>query len=242
MDAEEGEEHIFEQEHNDDGLFFMTFDDFTREFDDLSICIDFPHEYSGRRFAWAWDKTNSGGVPFNNLPQEFESFKLNPQYKVSIKRKDANAKTDLFVSLAQNDGRMMASTNNKFPYRTHIRESMMFIFKLNPGMKKLAEFDMDLFVDQTPLITYRELVLNKQLENGDYIVIPATSSAGLYGEFFMAFYSNAHNNEIEITEVQTGKKGEVIEEEEEQTAQKFSDSFKKVAHYLVSQTAYVSIN
>lgn len=233
------EKHVYEEKLNDDGLFFMDFEDFIAEFDDLSVCVDFPPEYSGLRFASQWDQSSAGGVPFNNLPEEFESFKINPQFRVAIKRKDKAALTDLFISLAQPDGRTRASMSNPFPYRSTTNEAMLFMFKLAPGMKKLDGFDMELFVDQTPLICYRELAMNKQLENGDYIVIPATSAAGKLGPFKLSFYFNAEKSEIEITEVKSGKKGEVIEEEEEHTGRTFDAEFKKAIQFKLGEIQFV---
>jgi len=236
------EKHVYDEKLNDDGLFFMDFEDFTAEFDDLSVCVDFPPEYSGIRFSSQWDASSAGGVPFNNLPQEFESFKINPQFKVSIKRKEKTELTDVFISLSQPDGRTKASMSNPFPYRATTNEAMVFLFKLAPGMKKLDGFDMDLFVDQTPLICYRELAMNKQLENGDYIVIPATSSAGKLGPFKLSVYFNADKSEIEITEVKTGKKGDLIEEEEEHTSLTFDPEFKKAIQYKLSEVQFIDSN
>jgi calpain len=56
----------------DDGTFLMSYDDWSENFHNLFINIDFPEDWTGVRFMSAWTKSNSGGIPHRADPTLFE--------------------------------------------------------------------------------------------------------------------------------------------------------------------------
>ena len=62
---------------------------------------------------------------------------------------------------------------------------------------------------------FREVSLNIELENGSYVIVPSTQTAGQVGAFFLNIYYQCAKGEIEITKVGSNQKPEPIQEEEE---------------------------
>jgi hypothetical protein len=65
---------------DDDGTFLMNFDNWSENFTNLFINIDFPEDWTGIRFLSAWTKSNSGGIPHKTDQALFNDFARNPQF------------------------------------------------------------------------------------------------------------------------------------------------------------------
>ena len=50
----------------DDGTFLMCYRDWREYFSNLVVAIDFPPDFSGRRFYGEWTTDQSGGFPTKN--------------------------------------------------------------------------------------------------------------------------------------------------------------------------------
>jgi hypothetical protein len=96
----------------------------------MYICVDFPESWSAIRFDGAWDKTCSGGLPSPMTPENMKRWALNPQYLF-----EADEEFELFVSLAQPDGRAKRpdGTYLKFPYSDLIHPVNFSICELPAG-------------------------------------------------------------------------------------------------------------
>jgi hypothetical protein len=75
------EEEQFDPE-DDDGTFFMSFDDWKDNFSTLFLNIDFPEDWSGIRFKSAWTAQNSGGLPNTYTMDVRQRYAKNPQFFV----------------------------------------------------------------------------------------------------------------------------------------------------------------
>lgn len=92
---EEGEDDALAAD--DDGAFYMEFQDFVVHFQTLYVCRFFDRDagWSSRRFYGAWNETNGGG---NVRSDRYEK---NPQFLLTCPSK----KTDIFINLSQDDTR-----------------------------------------------------------------------------------------------------------------------------------------
>lgn len=53
---------------DDDGTFLIGYEDWSENFHNLFVNIDFPEDWTGVRFISAWTKSNSGGIPHRAHP------------------------------------------------------------------------------------------------------------------------------------------------------------------------------
>jgi len=56
----------------------MCYKDWRSLFHNLFISINFPDEFSGRRFEDKWNSENSGGIPMKKTEEAFKNYANNP--------------------------------------------------------------------------------------------------------------------------------------------------------------------
>lgn len=100
---------LFDQGAND-GTFLMSFEDWSKVYDNLFNAIKFPKSWSGYEFHGAWTEANSGGTPFNQTPEGSKLWATNPQYLIEIDKE-----MDVFISLGQPDQRLVPGEKVPFP-------------------------------------------------------------------------------------------------------------------------------
>lgn len=93
-----------------DGKFWMQWEDFKEQFDQIFICYDFPPEWTGRRFRGSWipgsDVSGAGGMP------KFPTFPSNPQYGFTV-----HERSEIVPIVSQMDVRWQTGENE---YKTAI--------------------------------------------------------------------------------------------------------------------------
>ncbi|XP_047474397.1 calpain-5-like isoform X4 [Penaeus chinensis] len=172
----------------DDGEFWMTFDDFVEHFTDLSICFLINTKVFSLSKTWhetvfmdAWtigirghNSDRAGGCPNHK-----DSFLRNPQYRFDIREES----DDVIFQLMQKDTRdrkqegiqnlvigfhiMKVEENRK--YRVHrIHES----------------------IATSDYIRTRAIFLREQLKQGRYVLIPTTFKPDETGEFIMRMFTS----------------------------------------------------
>ena len=62
------EDEEFDMDDENDGIFFMLYEDFKDIFSCVFINIDFPEKWTGVRFKSKWTKENSLGLPTSGAP------------------------------------------------------------------------------------------------------------------------------------------------------------------------------
>ncbi len=142
------------------------------------MCIDFPDSYIGIRFFDAWTKSESGGLPINNTEKERRAFAKNPQYYISLKQK-----TNLQITLLQNDGRLTAW---KYPYAEYIKKNCLVLTPVK-SKHKLETFESANDVEITPVKCYRENTIVKVLYPGQYVLSACCLNEGETGSFCLQF-------------------------------------------------------
>jgi hypothetical protein len=108
-----------------------------------------------------WTTSESGGLPINNSPSEFEAWGKNPQYYLKLTRA-----TNIYISLLQPDGRM---TKLKFPYAGVTQKASLIISKTQ-GKKKIKSFTDAEHIYISPVRQHRENSVFQQLMPGEYII------------------------------------------------------------------------
>ena len=220
------EAELIHIDSQNDGNFFMCFEDFVKYFSKLSICIKFPTEYDGLRFFGEWKGDNAGGTPYKERPAQIESWGKNVQYYISVTKK-----THLFVSLGQEDGRLKASGTEVYPFASSIYSVMVLILKAN-GSKKVPYSRSQLVAD-TPMKQFRESSLNTILEPGEYVIVPSTKEPGQEGKYFLSVYHNGGTGTT-LKNLDTGE-GPVIIPEESETAQVMDPGLKKFLKQKITE-------
>ena len=161
-------------------------------------------------------------------------FLKNDQYFLKINNKK-NKVTHLLSHLSQKDSRIKAHESNKFPFVEEINPNILILMKINDN-KKITKFKIEKLLGKTNINYYRDISLEKKLENGNYIIIPCTKTTELYGDYFLNIYFDCENGEINFKCLtDESKKYEIIEEEDEEI-KNFDESFKKA---LKENTKYI---
>nr|XP_054930370.1 calpain-A-like [Dermacentor andersoni] len=190
-----------------DGEFWMKYEDFCREFEEVSICTlgpDFdgdgipekPGEVRAIRGVWV-DGINSGGSR-NNL----SSFSSNPQYLLSIRPSPGDrgellaftaedATASVVVALMQ-----VHPPHNAFITRSRLRMHQIG-FVIYQALDHFRRLSLDHFA-RTPdvansgaYINYREVFGRFELRPGHYVIIPATFDPHCPGAFMIRVYASS---------------------------------------------------
>lgn len=172
----------------DDGEFWMTFEDFLEHFTDLSICFLINTKFLS--FSKTWQETtffNSWtiGVRGHNTdraggcPNHKETFLRNPQYRFDVREET----DDVIFQLMQRDA------------REHKQEGMQnlvigfHIMKVEENRKYRVHRIHDA-VATSDYIRTRSIFLREQLKQGRYVLIPTTFKPDETGDFLMRIFTS----------------------------------------------------
>ena len=225
-DSEEAEKHeakILEyiQELEDDekfepfkndGTFLINYASWRDVYNRIFVANDFPDDWWAVRFSSEWTPTCSGGLPLERTPEAYARFAENPQYLFA-----PNEDCELFVSLAQPDGRQETAEGNysKFPYKDRIVSAMLCVFELcqrsdrsnceeeNSGRERTPGADMleaygPPLAKSTPKVLH-EISLRLELKAGKrYVIVPSPRAKGTVGKFFLSLYMNCQLHDVDI--------------------------------------------
>ena len=187
----------------DDGVFFMSFDDFINNFSTLFVNFDFPEEWTGVRFKSEWTKFNSAGLPRNYTMEERKKFSRNPQFLIRPEQD-----TMMVFSAVQVGGRLPTLDRKgnqvffKYPFVETLHYANVSLFELGYGERILDNFDKGKLKLTTPIKREREncAVFNLK-QDTSYVIVPSTAAANDVGEFFLSIYINCDLRNIEIKRV-----------------------------------------
>jgi len=219
-----------------DGSFLQDFKDFGKLWHNLFEAVDFPAFWGARRFAseWSEEKGNAGGTPTRGTAEQLEAWCTNTQYYCEIKKAD-NAKTNVFISLGQVDGRLYFNADNPFPFKEAIRPIIVVIFRLEDGETKLDSFNQKRILKMSPIKQYRDIQLELELPNGKYVIVPETQTAGQENPYWLSIYYDCKDSEIVLKEAGTDNEGEPIAEETENIEVKQDPEWLKALNYLAKE-------
>nr|XP_022333318.1 calpain-B-like isoform X13 [Crassostrea virginica] len=235
---------------DDDGEFWMSFDDFSKNFEKLEICNLGPDsleedELDGKK-RWEGHTENGEWIPRVNAGgcrNYLDTFWTNPQYRVTLTDPDDDDDDDLctmLVGVLQKDRRKKRKEGldmltigyviYKIPDDTKEGPLPLNFFKYNASCAKSNSF-----------INMREVCTRHKLPPGQYCIIPSTFEPHQEGNFLLRLYTEqcAHSHELDeetgIIEEQEVKKVPGYREippptdEEQEQEQALKASFRRVA-------------
>lgn len=196
---------------DDDGEFWMSFDDFKSNFEKLEICNLGPDsldeeevEQSGGKKRWEATTEHGEWIPGVNAGgcrNYLDTFWTNPQYRVTLTDPDDDDDDDLctvLIGVLQKDRRKkrkegldlltMGYVIYKLPDENHGPLDVKF-FKYNASCAKSPSF-----------INLREICGRHKLTPGTYAIIPSTFEPHNKGEYLMRIFTEKANITSEIDE------------------------------------------
>ncbi|XP_012522095.2 calpain-B isoform X6 [Monomorium pharaonis] len=224
-----------------DGEFWMSFQDFTRYFTQLEICNLNPDSLTvddinvGKKrwemsvFEGEWVR----GVTAGGCRNFLDTFCHNPQYRITLENPDDDDdKCTVIIALMQKNRRAQkrmgadcltigfAIYHLEYPERLPKPLDRNF-FKYNASVGRSPAF-----------INLREVTCRFKLPPGVYCIVPSTFDPNEEGEFLLRIFSeNKNNMEENDEEVGMGEVDDRVREEPEQdrNAEKVREFFKKLA-------------
>ena len=180
-----------------DGEFWMSYQDFLRNFDQLEICNLSPdsltaEQKSGWKNNWSLNEFEGqwiAGVSAGGC-KDLEKFYRNPQYMIHLKNPDNDRKDgrcSVVVALMQKNRRRQQNIGLKL-LTIGFRVYGIFDSELNQ-----KPFKNGLLMKTSNFIDYREITERLSLLPGHYIIIPATVKPDEEGEFLIRVFSESES-------------------------------------------------
>ncbi|KAM9359202.1 calpain-5-like [Symphorus nematophorus] len=181
----------------DDGEFWMTFDDFIANFTDLILCRLINTSYLSFHKTWeeavmrgSWRRhddplLNRAGGCINNK----HSFLQNPQYVFDVKKPEDEA----LICLQQKDRRATLregrGENLAIGFDIH-RVELNRTYRMHVTQQK---------VGGSIYINSRSVFVRIDLKEGRYVIVPTTFDPGLEGDFLLRIFTDVPSDCKELT-------------------------------------------
>ncbi|XP_065943520.1 calpain-B isoform X7 [Magallana gigas] len=244
---------------DDDGEFWMSFDDFSKNFEKLEICNLGPDsleedELDGKK-RWEGHTENGEWIPRVNAGgcrNYLDTFWTNPQYRVTLTDPDDDDDDDLctiLVGVLQKDRRKKRKEGldmltigyviYKIPEESGAGPLPLDFFKYNASCAKSNNF-----------INMREVCTRHKLPSGQYCIIPSTFQPHQQGNFLLRLYTEqrAHSHEMDeetgiiedqdVPKIPGAREIPPPTEEEQEQEQALKASFRRVAGEDMEIDAY----
>lgn len=170
-----------------DGEFWMSWDDFCKHFTTVTICVlvntsvfTFRKTYNEGAMKGKWEGSNAGGC-INSK----ETFLNNPQFRFDM---TGNEKDVAFISLMQPDVRALKSQG---------KSNMVigfFVMKVEAN-RSYRVHTIYTKAGDSSFINSREVFVRMELDPGRYLLIPSTFEPNQVSEFLVRVYTD-HGNSL----------------------------------------------
>ncbi|XP_064639206.1 calpain-5-like isoform X2 [Lineus longissimus] len=181
---------------DDDGEFWMTFEDFCIHFHDVSICRVVNTSFLSIRKTWRevvhhgqWKKPQLAGGCLNNR----ETFLNNPQYVFEVPGEE----DEVLISVMQKASRGQGPEADKL-----VMGFTVLKVELNRSYRVHRLSDV---VKSSAYKNSRSIFLRHTFEKGRYVIFPCTFDAGHEGKFLLRVYTSSHSNSKELIEDKPSK-------------------------------------
>ncbi|XP_064628930.1 calpain-B-like [Lineus longissimus] len=224
-----------------DGEFWMSFDDFTKNFTTVEVCMlspDSAGEESKKRWEMqinqgSWQKhVSAGGC--RNFP---DSFFLNPQYRVKLEDPDDDDDVDnctLVIELTQKGRRKQKRVGS---------QNLTIGFSGYEVGDDAAEYESDGRLNKDFFLYHKSFFRSENFGNGrsvwgryslppgEYVILPSTFKSEEEGDFLLRMFSekSAGSSAMDTETQVTYKPKKSTEAENAQFDAKFKSFFDKVA-------------
>ncbi|XP_030622055.1 calpain-5a [Chanos chanos] len=182
----------------DDGEFWMTFEDFCKYFTDLILCRLINTSYLSIHKTWeeavmkgSWSqhddplKNRSGGCINHKA-----TFIQNPQYVFDVKK----VEDEVLICLQQEDKRSQSKEGRGENLAIGFdiqRVELNRSFRMHTTQDKVAS---------SIYINSRCVFLRKDLKEGRYVIVPTTFDPGLQGKFLLRIFTDVPSDCKELTQ------------------------------------------
>ncbi|XP_067310568.1 calpain-14-like [Pseudorasbora parva] len=180
----------------DNGEFWMSMEDFCRNFSDLDICCSDVNFLAGSHSSSWKTEIHKGqwvtGTTAGGCSNDRESFSKNPQFRVTLKEtvKDPRDESapNLLVSLIQKSHKR----NRHLATNIHIG---FYIYEVPAHLKDRREKFPAAFFNTNPagktkaFINAREIMEFFRFKAGDYLIVPSTYHPNEASSFLLTVYS-----------------------------------------------------
>ncbi|XP_053576096.1 calpain-1 catalytic subunit isoform X1 [Bombina bombina] len=232
----------------EDGEFWMSYDDFLREFSRLEICNLTPDSLKARKFRkWSttlydgsWRKGSTAGG-CRNFPA---TFWVNPQFKIKLEEEDddddygAERGCTFLLALMQKNRRKERRFGKDMETigfamyevpREYVGQSAVHLkrefFLQNQSRARSEQF-----------INLREVSTRHKLPPGEYIVVPSTFEPNVEGDFVLRLFSENKHGTEEMDDPITAN----LPTEEVLSESQLDEGFKKLFAQLAGADMEVS--
>ncbi|KAJ3613588.1 hypothetical protein NHX12_019834 [Muraenolepis orangiensis] len=238
-----GEKEKLQHQSAEDGEFWMSFEDFKKNFTKIEICNLTPdaleddkiHKWTVSVNEGRWVRGCSAGG-CRNYP---DTFWTNPQYRLRLLEEDDDPEDNevacsFVVSLMQKNRRKDRKLGaNLFTIGFTIYEVMVYEMHGNKQHMQKDFFVANSKARCKSYINLREVTQRFRLSPGEYVIVPSTYEPHQEGEFLLRVFSEKRNtseeieNRIEADHPVPAPSSATGEESEED--QKFRTIFQEIA-------------
>uniref|UniRef100_T1IQ80 Calpain catalytic domain-containing protein n=1 Tax=Strigamia maritima TaxID=126957 RepID=T1IQ80_STRMM len=194
----EREKEIMDFKNQSDGEFWMNFNDFATEFEEVSICtlgpdfdsdgtVDRVGQVKAIKGEWVMHKTSGGSR------NDFLRFATNPQFVITLATENLNlgekSSSSVVICLMQEHRRSDRSKG------VHMHQIGFVLYKCpndDCNRRLPAEYFMYNYAEGSTgtFINYREVFGRFELAAGNYIVVPATFEPDSPSRFIIRVYAS----------------------------------------------------
>uniref|UniRef100_A0A672LGZ1 Calpain-1 catalytic subunit-like n=1 Tax=Sinocyclocheilus grahami TaxID=75366 RepID=A0A672LGZ1_SINGR len=240
--------------HMEDGEFWMSFQEFKRQFSRLEICNltpdalseDSQNFWNTIKFNGTWRRGSTAGGCRNHP----NTFWINPQYKIMLLEEDDDPEDDevacsFLVALMQKDRRR---------YRKQGQDMHTIGFALYEVGGQNVHLKKDFFLRHSScarsesFINLREVSTRLKLPPGEYLIVPSTFEAGKEADFVLRL---PHGSDLKTTNKthtahiffkKTKQKNFKMSYPQEVSEEGIKDSFKKLFAQLSGEDMEISVH
>uniref|UniRef100_A0A3B4T773 Calpain 1, (mu/I) large subunit a n=1 Tax=Seriola dumerili TaxID=41447 RepID=A0A3B4T773_SERDU len=232
----------------EDGEFWMSFSEFTRQFSRLEICNLTPDVLSDDglshwntiKFYGTWRRGSTAGGCRNHP----NTFWINPQYKITLLEEDDDPEDDevacsFLVALMQKDRRR---------YRHHGQDMHTIGFALyevrtyrgcqNVHLKKNFFLNHSSCARSETFINLREVSTRLRLPPGEYLIVPSTFEPGKEADFVLRVFTEKQSETEELDDEISAN----LADDEEITEDDIDDSFKSMFAQLAGEMSVFALS
>ncbi|XP_029913328.1 calpain-1 catalytic subunit b [Myripristis murdjan] len=232
----------------EDGEFWMSFQDFLRQFSRLEVCsltpdalsADAQSFWSTVKFEGGWRRGSTAGGCRNHP----NTFWINPQYKVVLLEEDDDPDDDeaacsFLVALMQKDRRR---------FRRHGQDLHTIGFAIYQVPDEFrgcqsVHLKKDFFLRHSScarsetFINLREVSARLRLPPGEYLIVPSTFEPGKEADFVLRVFTEKQSETQELDDEVVAN----FDEEEEVSESDIDDSFRSLFAQLSGDDMEISV-